>query len=151
AAPPTEPVWICEGEKDADNVAALGLITTTNPGGASKWQPELAQWVKGKQLAYVLEDNDDAGRMHTSKIQSALTGIGPAVAVVSFPELAEKADVSDWLEQGGNKKLLLARAEQTLKRNTPGRESNRRRSERFCGRGARSLRRGAAGSHPTAG
>jgi len=71
AAPATEPVWICEGEKDADNVAALGLITTTNPGGASKWQPELAQWFEGKQLAYVLEDNDDAGRMHTSKIQSS--------------------------------------------------------------------------------
>jgi hypothetical protein len=119
AAPATEPVWICEGEKDADNVAALGLITTTNPGGASKWQPELAQWFKDKQLAYILEDNDDAGRMHTSKIQSALTGIVAAVAVVSFPELAEKADVSDWLEQGGNKQLLLARAEQALRRSTP--------------------------------
>jgi len=116
AAPATEPVWICEGEKDADNVAALGLITTTNPGGASKWQPELAQWFKGKQLAYILEDNDDAGRAHTSKLQAALSGIVPAVAVISFPELAEKADVSDWLEQGGNKQLLLARAEQARKR-----------------------------------
>jgi hypothetical protein len=40
------------------------------------------------------------------------------IAVVSFPELAEKGDVSDWLEQGGSKKLLLARAEQALKRST---------------------------------
>jgi len=119
AAPATEPVWICEGEKDADNVAALGLITTTNPGGASKWQPELAQWFKGKQLAYVLEDNDDAGRAHTNKIQSALAGIVPTIAVIPFPELAEKADVSDWLENGGNKQLLLARAEQALRRSTP--------------------------------
>src|SRR5262249_56209248 len=31
AAPPTEPVWICEGEKDADNLAPLALITTPNP------------------------------------------------------------------------------------------------------------------------
>ena len=27
--------------------------------------------------------------------------------------------MSDWLEQGGNKKLLLARAEQALRRSTP--------------------------------
>src|SRR5262249_17161307 len=51
--------------------------------------------------------------------QAALSGIVSAVAVISFPELAEKADVSDWLEQGGNKKLLLARAEQALRRSTP--------------------------------
>ena len=38
AAAPIEPVWICEGEKDADNVAALGLIATTSPGGAGFFQ-----------------------------------------------------------------------------------------------------------------
>jgi putative DNA primase/helicase len=116
AAPPTEPVWICEGEKDAENVAALGLFATTNPGGAKVWQPELAQWFKNKQLAYILEDNDEAGRTHTRKIQAALTGIVPTIVVVPFPELAEKADVSDWLGAGGNKKLLLARAEQARRR-----------------------------------
>jgi DNA polymerase len=30
AAVPATPIFICEGEKDADNVAALGLIATTN-------------------------------------------------------------------------------------------------------------------------
>src|SRR5262249_39497092 len=73
-APASEPTWICEGEKDTDNVAALGLVATTNPGGAAKWQPELTQWFKDKQLVYVLEDNDDAGRAHTAKIMSALGG-----------------------------------------------------------------------------
>ena len=29
---PEEPVWITEGEKDADNLASLGLISTTSPG-----------------------------------------------------------------------------------------------------------------------
>jgi hypothetical protein len=117
AAPANEPVWTCEGEKDADNVAALGLITTTNPGGAKVWQPELAQWFKGKQLVYILEDNDDAGRAHTAKITAALNGVVPTIVVVSFPELPEKGDVSDWLEAGGNRKLLIARAEQARKRN----------------------------------
>jgi DNA polymerase I-like protein with 3'-5' exonuclease and polymerase domains len=118
AAPSSEPVWICEGEKDADNVAALGLVATTNPGGAGKWQPELAQWFKGKQLAYILEDSDEAGRAHTAKIIAALRGIVPTIAVISFPELPVKSDVSDWLAAGGNKQLLLARAEEAKKRST---------------------------------
>jgi hypothetical protein len=110
-------VWICEGEKDADNVAGLDLIATTNPGGAAKWQGDLAQWFKGKQLVYVLEDNDDPGRKHTRLIQAALRDIVPSIVVVSFPELPDKGDVSDWLEAGGNKKLLLARAEEARKKN----------------------------------
>jgi hypothetical protein len=31
-------VVLCEGEKDADNVAALGIPATTNPSGAGHWQ-----------------------------------------------------------------------------------------------------------------
>jgi DNA polymerase len=116
AARAGEPVWICEGEKDSDNVAALGLIATTNPGGANKFQDELAQYFKGKQIAYVLEDNDDAGRNHTAKVLKALQSIVSNIAVVTFPELPEKGDVSDWLGIGGNRKLLIARAEQALKR-----------------------------------
>jgi DNA polymerase len=117
AAPAIEPLFICEGEKDADNVAALGLIATTNPGGAKQWQSELAQWFKGKHVVYVLEDNDDAGRAHTAKILKALHGIVANIAVVMFPELQDKGDVSDWLEAGGNRQLLIARAEQARKRN----------------------------------
>src|SRR5262249_26853157 len=118
AAPVSEAVWICEGEKDADNIAGLGLIATTNPGGALKWQPELMKWFKDKQLVFILEDNDDAGRSRTPKIIAALRSIIPIVVVISFPELPEKGDVSDWLTAGGNKQLLLARAEEAKKRST---------------------------------
>jgi hypothetical protein len=118
AAPATEPVWFCEGEKDVNNLAALGLVATTNPGGAKKWRPELAEYFKGKSVVYILEDNDEPGRAHTAKINAALTGIVPNIAIVSFPELTEGGDVSDWLALGGNKKLLIARAEQALKQSS---------------------------------
>jgi DNA polymerase len=118
AAPATEPVWITEGEKDADNLAALGLIATTNPGGSKTWQSELAQHFKGKQRVYILEDNDAPGRCHTAKILTALADVVPNIAVVSFPELSEGGDVSDWLALGGNKQLLIARAEQAMKQSS---------------------------------
>ena len=110
AAAPTTPVFICEGEKDADSVAALGFNATTNSEGAGKWTTELNKWFAGKQTVYILEDNDDAGPSHAAKVASALHGIVPEIRVVSFPELPNHGDVSDWLETGGTKAQLLERA-----------------------------------------
>jgi DNA polymerase len=117
AAAPTEPVWICEGEKDALNVAALGLVATCNPeggtypNGTGRWQPELSQWFRGRQTAYILEDNDAGGRAHTIAVGSALHSIVADLRVVPFPELPEHGDVSDWLETGRTREELLARAQ----------------------------------------
>ena len=38
AADPLEAVFLVEGEKDADALAALGLVATTSPLGAGKWR-----------------------------------------------------------------------------------------------------------------
>jgi hypothetical protein len=53
------------------------------------------------QTAYVLEDNDAAGRKRSGKVIAALRNTVSTIAVVSFPELPEGGDVSDWLELGG--------------------------------------------------
>jgi hypothetical protein len=41
AAEPDQIIFVTEGEKDADNVHALGLTATTNSEGAGKFRPEL--------------------------------------------------------------------------------------------------------------
>jgi DNA polymerase bacteriophage-type len=112
AARPDEAIWICEGEKDADNVAALGLIATTNPEGAGKWTTDLNKWFVGKKRVNILEDNDPAGRAHAAKVAAAMHGVGvPNIRIVLFPELKEHGDVSDWLAQGHGKDDLFARAD----------------------------------------
>jgi putative DNA primase/helicase len=118
AAKPEEPIWICEGEKDADSLAALGLLATTNSGGAGKWTADLNHWFAGKQIVYLLEDNDAAGRTHVSKVATALHGVVPNISMISFPELPEHGDVSDWLDQGHTRSELLARAK-TARKSTP--------------------------------
>jgi hypothetical protein len=108
AADPDEPVFIAEGEKDAENVAALELIATTNAGGAGKWTSDLNKWFAGRHVI-LLADNDEAGRMHVAKIATMLDGIVSDIVTVHFPELPTGGDVSDWLEQGYGKAELLER------------------------------------------
>ena len=62
-AAPEHEVWIVEGEKDADRLASLGFIATTNAGGAGKWRSEFSDLLRGRHVV-VLPDNDETGRRH---------------------------------------------------------------------------------------
>jgi DNA polymerase len=115
AAPANATVEIPEGEKDANNLAALGLIATTNPGGAGKWTPELTKWFSGFARANVYEDHDTAGRKHVSQVAAALAGTIPDIRVIQFREMSEHSDVSDWLKTGKTLAQLLERTGQAPK------------------------------------
>jgi DNA polymerase len=111
AAASTTEVFICEGEKDAANVAALGLVATTAPEGAGKWVSALNKWFGGRRIVYILADNDDHGRRHAQQVADALQPIVlDRVVIVHFSELPERGDVSDWIAAGGTKDQLLERA-----------------------------------------
>src|SRR4051794_33852857 len=43
-------VWVCEGERDVDNLRALGLDATCNPMGAGKWRDEYGEALAGKHV-----------------------------------------------------------------------------------------------------
>jgi AAA domain-containing protein len=109
-------VLICEGEKDANTAARHGFIATCNPGGAGKWQLELTQYFKGKQHVVLMQDHDDNGRAHTALVAERLKDIVPTIGVVSFPELPEHGDLTDFFERGGTKQALQIRIDDALKR-----------------------------------
>jgi putative DNA primase/helicase len=111
-ADPSETVFVPEGEKDADRLAGLGLVTTTNPGGARKWRDEYTAALKGRRVA-ILQDNDEEGRKHVEKIARALYGRAASVKVVVLPGLPEKGDVSDWLDAGNAVEELLRVVDET--------------------------------------
>lgn len=109
-------VWLPEGEKDVEALQALGLTATTNSGGAGNWGEAHAQALAGRDVV-VLVDNDDAGRKRGSKLASTLRGVAKRVRVLDlskhWPGMPEKADVSDWLAQGGTADQLTVLADGT--------------------------------------
>lgn len=104
AADPTCPVFIVEGEKDADNLARLNLISTTAPMGAGKWRTEYSEFLRGRQVV-ILPDNDKAGLAHAGTIEKSLAGIAASVKTVKLPGPGK--DFSDWLSAGGTREDLL--------------------------------------------
>ena len=74
-------VWICEGEKDADRLAAAGLLATTCPMGAGKWDDRFSEVLRGRSCV-VLVDNDNAGRKDAQQKAQSLAGKAASVRVV---------------------------------------------------------------------
>lgn len=72
---PDEPIHFCEGEKDADRLAAAGLLATTL--ADQKWSPEAARAYAGRNMVLVFR-NDEVGRMHEAKAVECLRGLPPA-------------------------------------------------------------------------
>lgn len=110
AADPAQPVFIVEGEKDADRLAALGFVATTNAGGAGKWRNEYKEHLRGRHVV-IIPDNDEPGREHAAKVTRSLRGIAASVRVLELRGLKLKGDVSDWLDAGGVVDELLVLAE----------------------------------------
>jgi RecA-family ATPase/DNA polymerase I-like protein with 3'-5' exonuclease and polymerase domains len=106
-------VLICAGEKDADTAAALGFAATTNTEGERKgsWAPELNAWFAGRKRVAVMEDNDETGRAHAIEVAEALRDIVPDIRVVTFRDLPEHSDLTDWQECGHGRDDLLTRIE----------------------------------------
>ena len=108
ATPLDTSVFVVEGEKDADNLAKLGLAASCNAGGAAKrrdeekpgrpkWRPELNPYFHGRDVI-VVPDNDDAGRDHALAIAASLALVAARVRILELPGLPPRGDVSDWLD-----------------------------------------------------
>lgn len=106
-----KPVFIVEGEKDADRLNSHELTATTNVGGAGKWREEYNEYLRGRHVV-IIPDNDAAGRNHAEQVAQSLHNVAASVKVVSLPNLPEKGDISDWLNVGGTVEQLRELVEQ---------------------------------------
>ena len=121
AADLRELVYVVEGEKDVERLTALGAVATTNPQGAGKWRDEYSEFLAGRHVV-IIPDNDPIvakesdslkGQKHAMTVARNVFRQAASVRVLELPGLAYKGDVSDWLDAGGTLELLQGLADIT--------------------------------------
>lgn len=106
-------VWVVEGEKDADNLARLGITATCNVGGAGKWLDGYTETLSGKDVV-ICGDNDKAGKEHVEKVFDSIAGKVKSARLVVLPQ--QFKDVSDYIASCGpeaGKKIEALKEEAT--------------------------------------
>jgi hypothetical protein len=103
------PVWVVEGEKDADTLMDLGIIATTMPGGAGKWLPIHTAVLAGAEVE-IIADNDEPGMAHAKTVCSELLKAGCEARVWHTPR---QKDITDFLSVDGDIDELLLVDEDT--------------------------------------
>jgi hypothetical protein len=98
------PVWVVEGEKDADTLIEAGFIATTMPGGAGKWLDIHTEPLAGS-LVEIVADNDEVGIKHALDVQQKLNEAGCDAQVWICPS---HKDITDHLSSGKSIDELLA-------------------------------------------
>lgn len=95
-------IYVSEGEKDVDNLRALGLAATCNVGGAGKWDASYTAALAGAHIV-IIADRDEPGRKHGALVASALHGKAAPIQVIELPDrgAVKVKDASDWLAAGG--------------------------------------------------
>jgi len=91
------PIYITEGEKDAESLWAWGYVATTSPGGAGNWQDIYVDSLKGKDVV-IVPDRDVPGYRYARQVAASLQDKAKSISVVLVPA----KDVSEWLEAGGD-------------------------------------------------
>ena len=86
---------LCEGEKDADNLIALGYCATTNVGGAKKWLDGYTESLVGKDVI-LCGDNDKAGQEHVNLVFESIAKRAKTVRILKLPEMFK--DASEFIE-----------------------------------------------------
>ncbi len=99
-------VFIPEGEKDCDNLTALGLLATCNPFGAGKWRSEFNEYFNDRSVV-LLGDNDKQGRKHVNQVARELYEVAKEIRIPKLPGLKDKGDISDWLQTGNTVDELI--------------------------------------------
>lgn len=110
------PIFIPEGEKDADTLIKQGY-TAFAYGGVNDWQSDFATLVQGADV-YILADNDEAGKRVAETIQNDIKAVTKSSKIIVPMPDTPKADVSDYFAAGHSKQefeQMLQQEQNTVK------------------------------------
>jgi len=108
-----------EGEKDVDTLSSLNIPAFTF-GGAGDGLPAGIEHYLMDRRVVILADNDEPGREHAEKkAEVADWANATSIQIVHFSELPAKADLSDYIANGGTRDSLLSRIDASLVLRSP--------------------------------
>jgi len=106
-------VVVVEGEKDVNTVLSFGspCVTTPDGGGRKKhWQEAYDEAFHGKRV-YIFPDNDGPGLDYARFIYNHVQDIAAEAFILNpkavWPEMPEKADISDMVNALGKDEALI--------------------------------------------
>jgi hypothetical protein len=88
-------IYVVEGEKSADALAAIGICATCSPHGAGKWRDGFSAFFHGADVV-ILPDNDVAGELHGQAVAKSLADVAAKVRVLRLAGVPDGGDVYDW-------------------------------------------------------
>jgi len=104
-----DPIFLVEGEKDADKLHEHGLIATTSIDSLS-WSGKFTDILKNADVV-ILYDMDKTGLKRRDLLSKNLSGMVKRLRIVDLPGLeyqeSHGKDISDWLASGHTIKNLL--------------------------------------------
>ncbi len=99
-AAPGARVFVAEGEKCADLLAGLGLLSTTSPGGSNSagkgdWSP-----LAGREVV-IVPDEGESGRKYEADVLQQLAALDPPAKAcpIALPGLADREDVEQFIDR----------------------------------------------------
>ncbi len=99
-------VAIVEGEKDANTLNdKRHLFATTNASGASNWQDHYNDYLKGKDII-IIADNDDPGMLRANQLLWDLKDVVKDMKLVTFKDEAQGFDITDFYEKYGHEAAM---------------------------------------------
>lgn len=101
-------IFICEGEKAADALVALGLQATCTHAGASSFPEVVIDFFAGAKVC-VVPDCDVAGWGYAKKVLSALVGVASSLRVLDLELPFDGDDAFEFVMDGNTKDDLIKR------------------------------------------
>ena len=111
-----KPIFIPEGEKDADTLIKQGYTAFTY-GGVNDWQSDFATLVQRADV-YILADNDEAGKRVAETIQNDIKTVAKSSKIIVPMPDTPKADITDYFNAGHSKQefeQMLQQKQSTVK------------------------------------
>lgn len=106
---PDWPILMVAGEKDVLTAESLGMLATTvTEGEGSGWDDDTYPAFFRNRRVVIIPDNDRKGWSHAEKVFGCLAWRGAAeLRLLELPDLEEKGDLTDWVNAGGTRDVLL--------------------------------------------